>query len=576
MGGCEVAELSTPTVTSDDLVPYPADYVARYRSAGLWSDRTIVAEFQRTAAQHPARPALRAADLTASYAELDAMTDRVASELRELGLRAGERVLLQLMNSGWAVVVWYGLLKAGLVPIATLPQHGLHELRSIAAQARPAAHIVQVGFRSQDLVDLARRVADEQPSLRVLLTLGGAVHGATAFEQLASQMRRGVHPREVVDAAQAGIGPDDLAVLQLSGGTTSVPKLIPRLHAEYWYNSRAYAGAIGLTGAGAVLHAMPLVHNAGIVCAIHAAHAVGACVAVGSYDPDDLRAVLARGPVTHMLTPPSLAQLLAQEHDIRASLLEHLQAIIWNIGPLTDEGRDLFETGSCRILQNFGMGEGLTTVTPVDAPAELRHQTIGVPVSPLDEVVVYRPGTEEPVGPGETGELCCRGPYTIRGYYAAPERNADAFTADGFYRSGDLVTAQEHDGSTYLRIAGRIKDVISRGGEKVNASEVEELLCLHASIESAAVVAMPDLRFGERACAFVVPTASAHGGLDLDTIRAHLRGLGVAKFKWPERIETVAELPHTNTAKVDKARLREQIAVRLREEQLALPDVEPG
>jgi 2,3-dihydroxybenzoate-AMP ligase len=158
---------------------------------------------------------------------------------------------------------------------------------------------------------------------------------------------------------------------------------------------------------------------------------------------------------------------------------------------------------------------------------------------------------------GITGELCTRGPYTIPGYLDAAQHNATAFTSDGFYRTGDLASVLTFDGRRYLSIDGRLKDVISRGGEKVNAEEVEGLLIRHPAITEAAVVAMPDARLGERACAFVVTRDES---ITLDDIREHLATLGVAKFKWPERLELVAWLPRSNVGKVDKRSLRERAA----------------
>ena len=148
--------------------------------------------------------------------------------------------------------------------------------------------------------------------------------------------------------------------------------------------------------------------------------------------------------------------------------------------------------------------------------------------------------------------------------FAAPERNAEAFTSDGFYRTGDIVTEIRHGDRAYYRLEDRIKDLINRGGEKINAEEVELLLVEHDDIERAAVVAMPDARLGEKACAFVV--AAAGGTVDLETITAFLLERGVAKFKWPERVEIRTELPLTNIHKVNKAILRREIAEILAEE----------
>jgi 2,3-dihydroxybenzoate-AMP ligase len=224
---------------------------------------------------------------------------------------------------------------------------------------------------------------------------------------------------------------------------------------------------------------------------------------------------------------------------------------------------DVFETDTCRVTQMFGMAEGLCMYTPRSAPLDLRLRSVGTPVSGLDELRVYAPGTEDLVRPGQPGELCCRGPYTIRGYYRAPERNAEVFTADGYYRTGDIVVEL---GDGYYALADRIKDLINRGGEKVNAAEVEELLTRHPAIDRAAVVAMPDAALGERCCAFIV-LAEGADPVDVDTLRAHLAALGVAKFKYPERVEIRDALPMTSVTKLNKAALRAEIGRILAAEQ---------
>ena len=344
-------------------------------------------------------------------------------------------------------------------------------------------------------------------------------------------------------------------MLQLSGGTTSTPKLIPRRHAEYWYNSQAYAAAIELEPAGCVAHILPVVHNAGIVCGLHAAHSVGAALALVPHDPDQLLEVARQVPVTHMLMSPPMAGEVLRRPDL-AGALASMVALTWVLGIMPPGLLDVFETGTCRVTQMFGMAEGLCMYTPRSAPLDLRLRSVGTPISGLDEIRVYVPGTEDRVQPGQPGELCCRGPYTIRGYYRAPERNAEAFTEDGFYRTGDIAVEL---GGGYYALADRIKDLINRGGEKVNAAEVEELLTRHPAIERAAVVAMPDAVLGERCCAFIVLAAGA-GPVGVSEMRRHLTALGVAKFKYPERVEVRAALPMTSVTKLNKAALRAEIA----------------
>jgi 2,3-dihydroxybenzoate-AMP ligase len=207
------------------------------------------------------------------------------------------------------------------------------------------------------------------------------------------------------------------------------------------------------------------------------------------------------------------------------------------------------------------MGEGLLNYTRLDDPDDVLIGTQGRPLSPADEVLVVD-ADGRPVPAGEAGELLTRGPYTIRGYYRAEEHNTRAFTPEGFYRTGDVVRA---DAAGNLTVAGRMKDLINRGGEKISAEEIENLLLGHPSVSNAAAVAMPDAVMGEKVCAYVVLRPGAEP-LGLDGLRDYLAGRGVARFKWPERIETVGSLPLTKVGKVDKKALREDIAGQLENE----------
>jgi non-ribosomal peptide synthetase component E (peptide arylation enzyme) len=183
-------------------------------------------------------------------------------------------------------------------------------------------------------------------------------------------------------------------------------------------------------------------------------------------------------------------------------------------------------------------------------------------------VKVVLPGTEEELPDGEVGEALFRGPYTIRGYYKSEEKDVHRFTADGFYRSGDLMKAELIDGKRYFFFRGRTKDVVDRGGEKINAEELENLINRHPDILASAVVGMPDPVYGERVCAFVVMREPG-GSIALPTLTAFLEQEGVAKFKWPERIEIVSEFPVTASGKLSKVLLRNGLLERLQGEKSA-------
>ncbi|MFI2557314.1 (2,3-dihydroxybenzoyl)adenylate synthase [Nocardia farcinica] len=547
------------------LVDYPPERAERYRRSGAWTDTPLAQRLHEIAARFPERPAVVTAAASVTYAELDRATDRIAVGLDALGLRPGDPVLFQATNRLETVYAWYGCLKAGLVPVATLAAHRAHEIGHISRKVGAVAHLVETGL-SFDLVAFARDQAQGHPTLRHIITVGDPA-GAVAIESLGA----GIPPEQArahVERVQAGIDPLDVVAFQLSGGTTGVPKVIPRRHVEYWNNALYYARRLGWTEHTRVAHLIPLIHNAGITCALHGAHSVGACLVLATPDTATAFPLLARARATDVLIGHGHYQAVLSPGFDAARV--HLRRVVLSGAKLTDELFARADDGAGHWAgQLFGMSEGLFTVTPPDAPALARATTVGTPIAPDDEVRILEPGADTELPDGTVGELCCRGPYTIPGYFDAPEHNRSAFTPDGFYRTGDLARIVVIDGVRYVSIEGRIKDLINRGGEKINAEEVELLLVRHPNVANAAVVAMPDPRLGEKTCAYLV--AATGVASSLDDIRAHLEALGVAKFKWPERLEWVQELPQTSVGKVDKKRLRTDIG-----EKLASESARPG
>jgi 2,3-dihydroxybenzoate-AMP ligase len=538
------------------LPDYPVSAVRRYRDAGLWGERTIAQEFHAVALRYPGREAVVSQEGRLTFAELDRRTDQVAAGLCDLGLGPGDPILFQVTNRLHSIVAWYGALKAGLIPVATLAAHRRHEISQVAIRTGAAAHLVEAGTGGFDLVTFAREHQADSPAIRHILTAGAAepAPGLTRLEDLGT----GVDPaaaRRLVEEVQDALDADDVAVFQLSGGTTGVPKVIARRHAEYWYNARAYAARLGWDEQSRVAHLIPIIHNAGIVCGVHAPHSAGACLLLGTPDAEASLPLLIGEKVTDILVGHAHYQAIA-DRGITA-LAGSVQRLVLSGTKVPPGLFARIEALGVWSGQLFGMAEGFMGLTEIGAPREARLTTVGTPLSDLDEFRILRPGSEEDLPDGVTGELCCRGPYTLPGYFDAAEHNLTAFTTDGFYRTGDLATVVTVEGTRYLSIDGRIKDVINRGGEKISAEEVELLLLRHAAVAQAAVVAMPDPRLGERSCAYLVARDQP---VSLDEIREHLAGLGVAKFKWPERIEWIGELPRSNVGKVDKKALRQQIA----------------
>jgi 2,3-dihydroxybenzoate-AMP ligase len=540
------------------LVRYPDDVVERYRTAGLWGRSTVADEFSSVARRRATHVAVSSQEGDLTYADLDRRSDAMAAGLHDLGLSPGGRVIVQLTNRLDTIVAWYAMLKAGLVPVCTLAAHRAHEIGAISRKLEAVAHLVEHHESGFDLVQFAVEQTVGHPTMHQVLTLGAPpdAPGRRLEDLEAAADPRTAH--ELVESIQRSIDSLDVVTFQLSGGTTGVPKVIPRLHAEYWYNARVYASFRGWDETARVAHLIPIIHNAGITCGLHAAHAVGGTLVLATADLDQALPVMAGARATAILIGHAHYGIVA--HPLFEDAADALEQVLLSGAKVPDQVFEAFESRGIAVGQKFGMGEGMFMCTPFDAPRSVRLTTVGLPISPEDEFKVVDPDSTDELADGEAGELLCRGPYTIRGYFDAPEINESAFTHDGFYRTGDLVRVVDLDGVRSISMEGRIKDLINRGGEKVSAEEVEGLLVKHPRVQAAAVVAMPDERLGERACAYLVVDGDA---LSMAEVQDHLHALGVAKFKWPERLETVAELPRTAVGKLDKKTLRADVTERL-------------
>jgi len=337
--------------------------------------------------------------------------------------------------------------------------------------------------------------------------------------------------------------PTDPALFQLSGGTTGIPKLIPRTHNDYLYNSRAAAAVQDITPESCQLCVLPLAHNMPLACpGVQGFLMAGARVVIGtSTKAPDVFELIERHRVTHVAGVPALyirwlADAAAARHDLTSVLL--LQSGGQRLQP--EVRRRMSEAfPNAFVQENFGMSEGTLFFVRKDAPEEVRLETVGRPVSPDDEVRLTDEDGRD-VSEGEVGELTVRGPYTLRGYYRATEYNARQFTPDGFYRSGDLM--RRHPSGAYL-VEGRIKDLVNRGGEKISAEEVENLILTHPAVRNVACIPLPDPVLGERMCACVIPQPGRK--LTLEELARYLTDMGIAKFKLPERLELMVAVRPT-------------------------------
>ncbi|WP_021591366.1 AMP-binding protein [Actinomadura welshii] len=529
---------------------------ATYVEAGAWTNATVSQRLRTVAERYPTRLAVVGRDMSFTYTELDRRSDQVAAALRETGLGPGDPVLLQLGNTAEGVLAFYSLLKAGTVPVAMLASHRMHELQHIGAVVDARGHVVDTGVSDGELVALSRTAGSRLPALAHRLCVGGAAAGFLRVAELGLSIP-GKVARATVEEIQARIDPGTVAVFQLSGGTTGTPKVIPRLHVEYWNNGLDVARTLRRDHRSVVAHVLPFVHNAGVVHALFGAHAVGGCFVPARFGPADASlSFLIESAVTDMMIGGPMLSWI--DDPLWERLSETLQTVAWSGSKLPPRVFDRCSSLGMWVGQNWGMAEGPYMTSDRGASEASRRNTVGSPNNRLDAFRVVDVVTGEDLPDGRTGRLLYRGPSTIAGYVDAAGHNAVAVGADGFFDTGDLVRVVVTEGRRYVSFEGRVKDVISRGGEKISAEEVEELLVRHPDVAEAAVVAMPDERLGECACAYVVPS-SPGSVVTLADVLEHFAALGVAKFKWPERLELVAALPRTPTLKVDKPRLRERL-----------------
>jgi 2,3-dihydroxybenzoate-AMP ligase len=542
-------------------VPFPPDVAERYRRAGYWRGETLGDLLRRWAAAGGDRPAVSAARSRMTYAELDAAADRLAYGLHRLGLARGDRVVVQLPNVMEFPAVCFAMLRLGVLPVFALPPHREHEINYLATHSEAVAYLASDTFGGFGYGQLGAAARKASPALRHVLLLDGPDDERTGTVDLRRLLDDPVDPAEARAVADADPpDPSDVALFLLSGGTTGLPKLIPRTHDDYAYNVTASAEVSGLGPSSVYLVALPAAHNFPLGCpGLMGTLATGGRVVMApSPKPEDAMAAVEAEQVTITALVPALAIRWLEANAGERFDLSSLEVLQVGGARLVPEvARRIGPAIGCRVQQVFGMAEGLLNYTRLDDPDDVAVETQGRPLSPADELLIVGPAGE-PVKDGEPGELLTRGPYTIRGYYRAEAHNAGAFTTDGFYRTGDVV---RRDAGGNLIVEGRAKDLINRGGEKISAEEIENLLLAHPAVQEAAAVAMPHAVLGEQTCAYLVLRADET--LDLGALSAYLEGRGVARFKWPERLEIVDALPVTNVGKVDKKKLRDDIAAKL-------------
>lgn len=526
-----------------DAPYWPERFERYYRQQGAWTGETLDACIERHARQTPDRVAVVEGERRLSYAELDRRCNQLAHGFGALGLRPDDRIVVQLPNVLEFVECTFALLRLGVVPVFALPTDRRNEIAHIVQASKAKAYLIKDHALGFDYRDIARELQTLPTAIEHVIVLGEAAE----FVPYAHLYGQNLPVPAVSSRAPA--------LITLSGGSTAMPKLILRRHDDYLYSIRISAEICQLGPDSVYLCVLPAGHN----FTLSSPGFIGTLLAGGQVvmqaDPSGSAcfASIAREGVTFTALVPSLAQ--AWLHAPRQHDLSSLRFLQVGGARLSDEvAARLSDSFAFTLQQVYGMSEGLVCYTDLTGDLDQRLHTQGRPMSPLDEVLIVD-DDDQPVATGQPGHLLVRGPYTIRGYLDAPQQNARAFTADGFYRTGDVV-CQREDGN--LVVTGRHKDQVNRGGEKIAAEEIEGYLLAHPGVLEAAVIGVADPHLGERTCAVLVLAPGMR--CDTATLKRDLQARGIAVQRIPDQFQWLPSLPKTTLGKIDKKVLRQQFA----------------
>ncbi len=547
--------------------PFPEEFVQLYYQNKWWSGITLGEMLDRTSEIYPHKEAFVGDGLRLTYRELREWTDRAAIAFLELGIGKLDRVLLQIPNWPEFVFSYYGLHKIGAIPVMCLPRFSQREIEHFCEITEAKAWIVPLQFEKIDYRQMIEAVRSSKSLLKHILIIEhmdkineSLPHGTLSFNGLLKGVDLKRYPKDHLKSFRPD--PEEICHLMPTGGTTGLPKLVARTHNDFLCNVDFRAKAWERSPHDITLIATPLTHNMAIEVSMNPTFLTGGkVVIISSTRPKDILEAIEREKVTTMILAVAQIQQIVDLPELERYDLSSLKVIGSGGSYMPPETiLKVYERIKCKFYNVFGMSEGPCTQTRYQDPEEAVLYTVGWPICPYDEFkVIDANGKELPQG--KEGELVARGPCIFRGYYKGEADNREAFTSDGFFRTGDIAKFDENG---RLLITGRKKDIIIRGGENISAREVEDLIRKYPKVSEVAAVGMPDPILGERVCAFIKPKKGEI--ITFEEIISYLKEQKTSVLYLPERIEVIEEMPFTNVGKVDKKRLKEEIRVKLKQE----------
>jgi fatty-acyl-CoA synthase len=515
-------------------------------------ETTIGVDLRATAARVPDRDALVdvAADVRFDYASFDAAVDRLATALIAAGIAPGDRVGMWAPNRWEWTLVQYATARAGVILVNVNPAYRSHELAFALQRSGTKVLFCAAEVKGTDFGAMAEGVRGDAPGLEEIVVLG-----SDRWESLIATPA----DRARLDEREAGLRPEDPINIQYTSGTTGSPKGATLTHRNVLNNGFFVGELVGYSEQDRVCIPVPFYHCFGMTMGNLACTSHGACMVIPAplFDAAATLAAVEQERCTSLYGVPTMFIAELEDPTFADRDLSSLRTGIMAGSPCPEAvmRRVVSDMHMDEVSIAYGMTETapVSTQTRVDDPLELRVGSVGR-VGPHVSVRVADASTGKAVPRGETGELWTRGYSVMAGYWEDPEKTAGALDADGWMHTGDLATMDEQG---YVRIVGRAKDMVIRGGENVSPREVEEFLYEHPDVVDVQVVGVPDERFGEELCACVRVRPGA--SLDADAVREYCRGR-IAHFKIPRYVVAVDEFPMTVTGKIQKHLLRAEVA----------------
>ncbi|OGK88000.1 MAG: hypothetical protein A2X50_08255 [Candidatus Rokubacteria bacterium GWF2_70_14] len=526
--------------------------IERYTRAGHWGSETFSQILARQAAAHPEREVLVDGRHRVTYGELKARVDRVAAKLGTLGIGRGDVVTIQLPNCVEFAYVFFALERLGAVANQIGPDFRSREVEYINRFSESRAFVCPAAFKGFDYVGMIEELRPKLPDLKTVCVLGGRGDGTVSLDDI-------VYGDDPVSLRAEPLGADDVMRMAFTSGTTGNPKGVIHSHNTTLSTCRNLNRDMDVSERDVFLIYLPLGLNWGYLTLVQAVLAGARAVLLDQFSGRAALELIDRERVTFIPTAPASIIAMLNEPDLGRFTLSSLRVVITGGASCPVETiREFRARMRGHLIELYGMLEtGFHTYTRFSDDPEAVTGTVGTPSSGLGLRLIDEHGRDVP--PGAAGEIAADGPSVHLGYHKNPTANAELFTADGWFRTGDLG---QFDQAGNLKIVGRLKEMINRGGKKFFPREIEEILYTHPKILHAAIVGVPDPRLGERNCLCVIPRPGER--ISLEEIVAFLKD-GVATYKLPEMVEVFEELPFTPTGKIQRHVLASQVLERRRQ-----------